>query len=299
MTGESGASSKILDLFAGPGGWDEGARSLGLVTIGVEWDAAACLTARAAGHARVRADVEQMSTARMVGKVTGLIASPPCQDFSGAGPKRGEAGVRGQLIHQVMRYARDLRPAWIACEQVPEARHVFDGFAHDLSLMGYSALSGVLNAADYGLPQTRQRAFLIASQERDVAWPAPTHARHPDLFGEMQPWVTARDVLGWGGKIDRRQNGAPVVSLDRPFPTVTGAAIGAGVWLFVDDAGERRYFTPEQAGIWQGFPADYPWHGTRKERGQQVGDAVPPPLARAVLCAVTGAAMPALEEVAA
>lgn len=55
-------SGLVLDLFAGPGGWDEGAKPLGLRPIGVEWDMAACRTAMKAGHTRVRADVAQLPT---------------------------------------------------------------------------------------------------------------------------------------------------------------------------------------------------------------------------------------------
>ncbi len=68
----------IVDLFAGPGGWDEGLAALGRRdVVGVEWDEAACLTAEAAGHRRVRADVAALDpvafvqdAARMLGDAT-------------------------------------------------------------------------------------------------------------------------------------------------------------------------------------------------------------------------------------
>lgn len=85
-----------VDLFAGPGGWDEGAKRVGLTTVGLEWDHAACQTAVAAGHPRLRCDVAQYPTAPFVG-IRGLIASPPCQDFSLAGKRAGLNGDRGQL----------------------------------------------------------------------------------------------------------------------------------------------------------------------------------------------------------
>src|SRR5690606_651798 len=82
---------RLLDLFAGPGGWDEGLRMLGRTdVVGIEWDHAACLTAVAAGHHRVRADVAAYPTAPFIGKVEGLIASPPCQAWSMAGKRKGE-----------------------------------------------------------------------------------------------------------------------------------------------------------------------------------------------------------------
>ena len=70
----------ILDLFAGPGGWSEGLRALGLRDIGIEWDEAACATRKAAGHLTIRADVANYPTEPFIGKVTGLIAFRDC-DF--------------------------------------------------------------------------------------------------------------------------------------------------------------------------------------------------------------------------
>lgn len=84
----------VIDLFAGPGGWDEGVRELGLAPYGIELDPDACATARAAGHYRHRADVartEPLMAANAWGPVEGLIASPPCQGFSTAGHGRGRA----------------------------------------------------------------------------------------------------------------------------------------------------------------------------------------------------------------
>ena len=66
----------IVDLYAGPGGWDEGLRTLGITdVVGLEWDEAACLTRAAAGHRTIRTDVATCPTEPFVGKVRGLIAS--------------------------------------------------------------------------------------------------------------------------------------------------------------------------------------------------------------------------------
>ena len=192
----------IVDLFAGPGGWSEGLRMLSpelhANEVGLEWDAAACSTRAAAGHRTIRTDIAAYPTERFTGAV-GLIASPPCQDFSLAGKHAGITGERGQLITQVLRWAEDLRPEWISCEQVPPALPVWKLYAEHLRSLGYSAWAGVLNAADYGVPQTRRRAFLIASRVRDVQPPEPTHAEHPapSLFGDdLLLWVTMSEALG-------------------------------------------------------------------------------------------------------
>lgn len=72
-------SYDALDDFAGPGGWDEGARMVGLRTIGIEWDDHACRTAKAAGHDRIRADVAAYPSEPFAG-IPGYIASPPYRD---------------------------------------------------------------------------------------------------------------------------------------------------------------------------------------------------------------------------
>lgn len=243
----------ILDLFAGPGGWSEGLRRLSpelhATELGIETDAAACATREAAGHRTEKADVAALSFDRFKpGEVVGLIASPPCQDFSLAGKRAGIEGERGQLIWEVMRYARALDPTWIACEQVPLALPIWRDFARELESLGYWTWCGVLNAADYGVPQTRRRAFLIASKLGRVAPPAPTHDEHPapSLFGgELKPWVTMADALGWNsgtpvvlnpGKTTTQPN-RRTYELDEPAPTLAFGHDSAG-WKWIVNIGQ-------------------------------------------------------------
>jgi DNA (cytosine-5)-methyltransferase 1 len=217
----------ILDLFAGPGGWDQGAKMLGLDTVGLEWDHAACMTAVAAGHPRIRCDVAQYPTAPFVGKVTGLIASPPCQAWSMAGKRKGEldranchtfadrmaAGddstdwtewedPRSPLVCQPVRWVRDLRPEWVALEEVPAVAALWEHMARIFRAWGYTAWTGDLLAADYGVPQTRLRRILMASRVSTIAPPVPTHSREGDagdLFGvAREKWVSMAAALGWG-----------------------------------------------------------------------------------------------------
>ena len=222
------AEIDTLDLFAGPGGWSIAAAALGLREAGVELDPWACATRAAAGHLTVRADVSTLPTARMAGRIRGLIASPPCGTFSAAGKGEGiddlpllhqalddlAAGrdtraqlaascsdPRTPLVVEPLRYALALRPQWIALEQVPAVLPLWRHIARLLRAVGYSAWAGVLNAADYGVPQTRKRAILIASRVRTVAPPQPTHAKvaEPEsLFGPgRERWVSMAQALGW------------------------------------------------------------------------------------------------------
>ncbi len=127
----------IVDLFAGPAGWDEGLKALGRRdVIGLEVDETACATAEAAGHARRLVDVADVNPAEYAG-AEGLIASPPCDPFSQNGHRRGFEDPRGQLMGQILRWAEGMRPQWIACEQVPDAMRWFQAIGRDLRGLGY------------------------------------------------------------------------------------------------------------------------------------------------------------------
>ncbi|MFE6472099.1 DNA cytosine methyltransferase [Streptomyces rochei] len=258
----------VLDLFAGPGGWSEGLRTLGLRDVGIETDPAACATRAAAGHTTIRADVAAYPSTALLRKVSGLIASPPCQTFSAAGLRAGNADCdlchqglddlargrdtratlraactdpRSLLVVEPLRYTLDLRPEWIALEEVPAVAPLFAHTAGILREHGYSVWTGVLNAADYGVPQTRRRAFLLASRTLPVAPPEPTHTKDPGpdtLFGPApKPWVSMADALGWGAS-------------DRPTPTVTaGGGKNGGPEPFPTQA-RKALVDAQRRGAW-------------------------------------------------
>ena len=369
--------------YAGPGGACEGLRSLGLDPVGIEWDAAACATRAAAGHLTIRADLATYRPYHRPGSVAGYWASPPCQTFStaGKGDGRDQLDDLAAVIHaerwadadlfddktrhviDAARTAVELTPEWVAMEQVPAVLPLWRALAHVLERHGYSTWCGVLCAADYGVPQTRRRAILMASRVAAVSPPVPTHAERPGMFGEA-PWVSMADALGWSGAVDRRQqcDGVPVrFGADGPSWALTGKARswevrtnnatstggmykrGAGEaaptvtsrtdlwrvlpsWPFhqpattvagdpritarchheagsqganaVDvadvaagvDPGDRPIrLTVRDALILQGFPPDYPVQGSRSKQFEQVGNAVPPPLAAHIIAALTGA----------
>ena len=242
------SASEIVDLFSGPRGWSEGLNLLGLRDVGLELDAAACRTARAAGHATIRCDVAQYPTWPFAGRARGLIASPPCQAWSRAG--KGLGVLDQPLVHQAvhdlahgrdtraelraackdersilaaepMRWLHDLRPEWVCLEEVPDVLGLWRQYAGILRGWGYSTWCGILNAADYGVAQTRRRAILIASRVRKVTAPAPTHAKEParDLFGECPtPWVSMAEALGWDAGLAVNTRGERKTPGDNEFP---------------------------------------------------------------------------------
>lgn len=238
----------ILDLFSGPRGWTEGLRPLGLTDVGLELDTDAARTSQAAGHATIQCDVTQYPTAPFRGRITGKISSPVCTPFSAAGKQAGLADLPlvYQAIHDLahgrdtraqvkaackdgksilaaepMRWLYDLRPEWVCMEQVPSVLPLWQLYAGILREWGYSVWVGILNAADYGLPQTRRRAILIASRVRKITAPDSTHGGNTetDLFGVARlPWVTMADALGLEPGLEVNTRGARRTPGGNNFP---------------------------------------------------------------------------------
>ncbi len=263
----------VVDLFAGPGGWSHALSLLGVRDVGLEWDAWACKTRAAAGQLTLRTDVALYPVAPFVGKTAGFIASPPCQAWSMAGKRLGlvdqplvhqavadlargrdtRAGLlsacrdeRSLLAAEPMRYLYALNqagePEWVAMEEVPDVLPLWKQYAAILRGWGFSVWTGILNAADYGVPQTRRRAILLASRARTAEPPAPTHAKIAEpqtLFGPGRArWVSMAEALGWG-------------ATDRPVPTVcAGGGPGGGPEPF--PSGSRKALADARSrGTWK------------------------------------------------
>jgi DNA (cytosine-5)-methyltransferase 1 len=228
----------IIDLFSGPRGWTEGLRMLGLSDVGLELDTDAARTSQNAGHWTIQCDVTQYPTSPFTDRKPKMIASPVCTPFSQAGKQDGLADLhlvyqavhdlahgrdtraqlkgackdkRSILAAEPMRWLHDLRPEWVSMEQVPAVLPLWQQYAGILRGWGYSVWTGILNAADYGLPQTRKRAILIASRTRPVTAPDPTHGENTetDLFGASRlPWLSMAQALDFepGLRINTRGN---------------------------------------------------------------------------------------------
>lgn len=270
---------RAVDLFAGPGGWDVGARELDIDPLGIELDEAACRVREAAGLGTLKGDVSALDPEEFPCEL--LIASPPCTAFSMAGKGEGRAAMdalltaleamaagwqvdhealdevcadsTAHLVLEPLRWALALKPGLICCEQVPPALPIWEAMEPVLRGLGYWTWSGVCSAEQYGVAQTRKRAFLIASLHGPVSRPTPTHQRYVaprrrddeggGLFDlpeservvlpedrDLLPWVSMAEALGW--------TDGPVPS---PAPTVTsGGGDTGGVEVFGSKGARAR-----------------------------------------------------------
>lgn len=309
---------KALDLFAGTG-WGVACQRLGIKEYGVEIMTEARASREAAGMENVYHDVwDGLTGDTPVPEHNMLIASPPCQTFSVAGKGAGRQALedvlnlipaaadptadlraaggglddRTTLVLTPLAYAVRFEPTFITLEQVPSVLPVWEAIADTLRGLGYSAVTGVLDAADYGVPQTRKRAVLIARRDEIPALlPEPVGARK-----------TMQEALGWG-------------LTERPSPTITSHlgvtrspsgtqrvyldAIDRGEFVFKPEepvpsrvakngigfrhAPNTVNVTSEEGAVLQSYPRDFPFQGSKTVRDLQIGNAVPPLLAEHVL----------------
>lgn len=194
-----GDGPRVIELFAGCGGMALGFKDAGFRTVlANEWDKAACDTLRANITDRVlNCAIQEIETFPKAEVVAG---GPPCQGFSNLG-ERVPSDPRNQLWRHYFRCVEQVRPKVFVLENVPpllkSAEYVeMKRLATEL---GYKIEGRVLNAADYGAPQTRKRAIVIGSRIGEPSFPTPTHAdpSKRNLLNEHLPrWRTVRDTIG-------------------------------------------------------------------------------------------------------
>jgi DNA (cytosine-5)-methyltransferase 1 len=280
--------SFIVELFGGPGGMSEGMRLAGVdpvLTQGIDNSRDACDTAEKAGHPRLCMSVAEIAPrdfAATYGMPVGVHGSPPCPGFSAAGKGEGRldlqllteaaeqlaAGAfppavmavvqarqkdpRSALSLEPLRWVLDLRPEWLTLEQVPSVLPLWAAYASALRKIGYSVWTGYVYAEQFGVPQTRKRAVLMASRVREITAPVPTHSRfhtrNPTKLDKgVLKWVSMAEALGWG-------------MVRRPYPTVAaGTASGGADPQMVGGSGARLIIARErEAG--DGHWIERAWH---------------------------------------
>jgi len=226
-----------------------------------------------------------------------LIASPPCQTFSMAGNGKGRAALN-EVIEAIeigaykdaaalksfgekhdMRTALVLTPlahVWrdmprlVVLEQVPTVLPVWEACAEVMRSWGYDVKTAVLNAEQYGVPQTRKRAILVANLSGPANLPTPTHSRYysrtPDkLDPGVKKWVSMAEALGWTKPgvtftQNNRQAHQAHRAMDQPAPTVT-AGHDSGNRGFID-GDNFTVATPDEVAVLQSYPMAATKHQT-------------------------------------
>jgi DNA (cytosine-5)-methyltransferase 1 len=218
---------KTISLFSGVGGLDFGFEAAGFETrVAVEYNSFCCAAVRdnRPEWGLIQGDIHgsEATSERIAavgrlqpGEADVLIGGPPCQPFSKAsywmnGDTKRLDDPRADTLTAYLRVLRDLRPRAFLLENVTGLaykgkdeglRHLLNGIEQVNREAGtnYRVDWQMLNAAYFGVPQSRERVFLIGSRDgRRFQFPEPTHgpADGASLLGERKPFATAWDAIG-------------------------------------------------------------------------------------------------------
>lgn len=303
---------RAVDLFAGAGGFSEGARMAGLEVVwaanhwpvAVEW--------HAANHpdtAHICQDLQQADFRQMPAHDI-LLASPACQGHSPArGKERPHHDAQRSTAWAVVSAAECHNPAVVLVENVPAFTRwvLYPAWEAAMRALGYQVAPHLIDAADHGVPQHRQRLFLIC-----------TRSRHPLMLQAAQrPHVPASRFVDFSAgrwslidrpgrrprTIERIRNGrnsfgarfiAPYYgsgsgetgrSLDRPVGTITTR----DRWAVIDHD-RMRMLTADECRAAMGFPAGYRLPEQHQLAVHLLGNAVCPPVATDLIQAIRSAA---------
>ena len=284
---------KVIDLFCGAGGSSLGYKLAGFdVILAVDCNEVV-LSSYKANHPEVetrQTDIMQL-TANDLPKADVILGSTPCQEFSTA---KLNCTYDMTLTNHFLSIIHEYNPKYWMLENVP-------GIAKYLPDNNYN----ILNAADYGVPQKRRRC--IAGK---YPLPTPTHSEHGNQTlnnGNVKPWVKFGEIKSPCGskvfsqkalvgafkrarKMWRKGNtfNFRFVGNNDVMPTLLSTE-PAGLRtssIIVWDEGKLRRLSWLECVRVQSFPDDYIFNGTQVQRYHQLGDAVPPLLAKAVAEAI-------------
>lgn len=301
-----------VDLFAGLGGFTAAAESVGVRVLWAANHWPAAVEVHAANHGTVAHACQDLHQARWesVPRHDLLLASPCCQGHSRArGKERPGSDASRSTAWAVVSCAEYHRPALVVVENVPEFLSwvLFPAWAAAMQALGYSLAPHIIDAADCGVPQHRERLFIVATRSAsplDLGRPAVDHAPAAGIVdfdaGVWSQVVTDRRSPATLRRVanGRASHGARFVmpyygsgsgltgrSLARPLGTVTTR----DRWALVD--GDRmRMLTVDEYRAAMGFAPGYLLPHRRSEAIHMLGNAVSPPAAAWVISRAAAAA---------
>jgi DNA (cytosine-5)-methyltransferase 1 len=324
------ANFTLVDLFAGAGGFSLGMRDAGaapdVVAVETDEDCVETYSLNLPEATVLRCDVRDVDWSQVRAHV--VVAGPPCQGFSTLGRRRPD-DPRNELYNEVVRCVRHVRPNVVAVENVPRflSSAQCAELTEQLQDSGYAIKSATLDCSDFGVPQRRTRALIVASiRGIPTPWPSRTHGApgmRPrrtvgDAFVRLPRvpdganWHIARSVnsdyqerfrsIPRGGG---RQDLPPDLVLDcwkaidghsdvlgrlewhKPATTVRTEFFRPEKGRFLHPV-EDRPITAREAARLQSFPDSFAFPSTHTltSIGRQIGNAVPPLLARALGTAI-------------
>ena len=289
----------VVSLFSGAGGLD-----LGFILAGhnIIWandlysDAVATYKRNIGNHI-IEKDIKDIPSDE-IPNCDIVIGGFPCQGFSVANTKRNTKDERNSLYKELLRVIKDKQPKFFLAENVKGIMSLNKGktfkmILDDFSSLDYTVKYKVLNSADFGVPQVRERVIIVGVRS-DInytfQYPEPTNSKDGN-DGNPQ-WVSVINAIGNFPNPDEPNNlfnhtyskyklnfngyiGHRPIDPNKPAPTVTARGDNkGGVVILPHPNGLRRMTCRELATI-QSFPIDFEFMGNNSSVYRQIGNAVP------------------------
>lgn len=217
-----------------------------------------------------------------------IVGGFPCQDISINGKRAGINGSRSGLYRAMVQAVKNVRPRVFVAENVKGllTRTYKDSLAtviEDFSKLGYRVTYDLYQAADYGVPQTRERVFIVGVRDQDSAFSAPLAPL------DMNSWVTAREAIDdlidlpedeavshiWSRAARSPEQGNRRMVAERPGYTIRAECHGNIQYHYTLD----RRISMREAARFQSFPDTFVFEAKLRETERMIGNAVPPVLA--------------------
>ena len=296
---------KVMDLFAGCGGLSHGFVKSGFEVVSfVEvWQPAADTflknhpNAKHLGYDITRIKNEDIE--KYKGKIDVIIGGPPCQGFSMAG-KRNVNDKRNQLYKEFLRFVKIINPEIVVMENVKgilsmsdtDNERIINKIVNEFIKNNYFVCYKLLNSSDYGVPQNRERVVIIAKKLdlfpkekntkinvidslRNLPY-EETNLNGHLLFNPTKEISERIRNLDHGERLASKYNfSRQRIHPDRPSPTVSTKP------LFIHPVYDRL-MTPRELARIQSFPDNFEFTGSKTAMVKQIGNAVPPLMAKAI-----------------
>lgn len=329
---------RTLSLFSGAGGLDIGFSDIGFdIVASVEIEEKFCETLAmntGAGkhfeNTHVNCiDIRDFS-GKGLGKIDFIIGGPPCQTFSAAGRRAngvlGTTDARGVLFREYVRLLEELSPKGFLFENVygiigAQGGAAWKEILEAFSAVGYKLFYRIVDAADYGVPQHRERLLIVGLKAGAFKFPRPTHGpdsfnnamfynaetalegvvskesdlsnklggRYASLLDAIPPGLNysfyteemghPNPIFAWRSKFSDFLYKADPNTPVRTIKASGGAYTGPFHW-------DNRFFNCEEYKRLQTLPDDYQISGKKQVAVKQIGNSVPPQLARMMAIAI-------------
>lgn len=295
---------EVVSLFSGCGGTDLGFEEAGHQIIwSNDSDQSACKTYELNfGFSPNRGDIKGQ---KEFPKAQLLVGCYPCQGFSFYG-KRDARDPRNYLYLEFIRALKQVKPKYFVTENVKGLMYgygatIYKAMIKEFRRVGYITYEKLINAKDYGIPQDRERVFIVGVREdltQEYEFPEPTHGPGLSDYVSMRKAIGGmakpkNDDVFWGSfsshymsrnrkrkwsdvsyTIQASGRHAPLHPSGNPM-----IYVDKDQWMFGE--GENRRLSYKETARIQTFPRSYKFSGKLDEKYRQIGNAVPPLLAKA------------------